>query len=46
MSTNLADLTECDKDGNPLVGNAGAVAIQQRILTAQIKIRGPAHDRQ
>ena len=45
MSTDYNDLKKIDNDGNPLVGNAGAIAIQQRILTAQIKSRGPAHDR-
>ncbi len=44
MSTDPADIRKFDNDGNPLVGNAGAVAIQQRILTAQIKSRGPAHE--
>jgi hypothetical protein len=44
MSNHLADLREYDKDGNPLVGNAGAVSIQQKILAAQIKSRGPAHE--
>ncbi|MGO9871962.1 MAG: hypothetical protein ACLQBP_02085 [Methanoregula sp.] len=44
MSTDYNDLKKIDNDGNPLVGNAGAIAIQQRILTAQIKSRGPAHE--
>jgi len=44
MTNNLENLGECDKDGKPVVGNAGAVAIQQRILAEQIKSRGPAHE--
>ncbi len=41
MSTDPADIRKFDNDGNPLVGNAGAVAIQQRILTAHTTKENP-----
>ena len=35
MSTDYNDLKKIDNDGNPLVGNAGAIAIMQKKIAAQ-----------